>query len=267
MGPWERRSWRFPLWVAWAPRLRGTDKPIPAPEMELLLPPHTPPLSLVVVTVTVRRWGGGSGGCRVGAPRCMPVRGRGAPGTAPRRHPPPNNSPPPLPPPHGEREARRALSVGLGCGCAAELIKHCICIALRYPPDWSCSERRIIYCGAAGAQCCHGVAERRRRARSRARGPCEGQSCSGETQREHLQNTKKYNNINKKNYIIPANRLLREHRNLPPGKIFRQDRLCPLPFPSLLLLPRCVSTVKYHRGKLGRSRQPPPGQAPGTPPV
>lgn len=177
--------------------------------------------------------GRGSGGRRAGAPRCVPAGGSGDSGTAPPGSPC-RCHPAPLPPPQGEGAARKALNGGPGSAGAAGLIKHCICIALRYPPDWSCSERRIIYCGsrvlsAATAWRDGGGG----RGVERPPQPLEEQrwqpALLGGAQIKDQERKKNRKKILKKK---AAYLFLWEYRSSPPGKIFRQDRLCPLPFPS-----------------------------------
>lgn len=183
--------------------------------------------------------------------------GDGAPGTPRRCHPAP------IPPPHGEGEARKALSGGPGSASAAGLIKHCICIALRYPPDWSCSERRIIYCGSRVLSAA--TAWRRGgggRGVERPPQSLEEQrwqpALLGGAQIKDREEKKKKKcglsffcgNIGARPQAKYSGRTGSAHSLSPP------------------LLPRCVSTASYHGGsRLGRTRPRPPGRALCTPPV
>lgn len=259
--PWVRCR-RFAAWAACASRLRGAGfaaaEPISAPETEVPPPPFSPCCDCYGAAL-----GRGSGGRRAGAPRCVPAGGSGDSGTAPPGSPC-RCHPAPLPPPQGEGAARKALNGGPGSAGAAGLIKHCICIALRYPPDWSCSERRIIYCGsrvlsAATAWRDGGGG----RGVERPPQPLEEQlwqpALLGGAQIKDQEEKKKKKkkrptffcgNIGARRQAKYSGRTGSAHSPSPP------------------LLPRCVSTANYHGGsRLGRTRPRPPGQAFCTPPV
>lgn len=156
--------------------------------------------------------------------------------------------------------------------------KHYICIALRYPPDWSCSERRIIYCEAAGAQCCHGVAERRRREQSRAApaGPAKSRAARGKPK----ENTPKKPNKQKKITLIKIIKSFRPTvfyasiTTNPRARYSGRTGSAPSPPLPFLSFPFHFSSTavcvncKISPGEAGEEPPAfPTGQAPGTPPV
>lgn len=201
--------------------------------------------------------GRGSGGP---VPRGERRRGQRGPGDGTPRDPPLL----PPPPPHGEGAARKALSGGPGSGCAAGLIKHCICIALRYPPDWSCSGRRLFIAGPRcsvlprrGGTAEAGAEPRAPAAPARAAlAACAGRGSPNKRSRGEKKK--------KKNYGLPFSVGVSEL--IPRAKYSGRTGSAHSPSPPLV--PRCVSTASYHGGsRPGRSRPRPPGPAPRTPPV